>query len=89
MSQKDPRGYYEILGIALNADAAEIKAAFRRKAMELHPDRNTAAGATEQFQLLNEAYNVLGDPASRAQYDTMSIESGQMCIRDRRIIDPS
>lgn len=76
MSQKDPRGYYAILGIALNADAAEIKAAFRRKAMELHPDRNTAAGATEQFQLLNEAYSALGDPASRAQYDTISIDSG-------------
>ena len=76
MSKKDPRGYYAILGLALDADAAAIKAAFRRRAMELHPDRNEAANATEQFQLLNEAYGVLSDPATRAQYDTMSIESG-------------
>ena len=76
MSKKDPRGYYAILGLALDADAAAIKAAFRRRAMELHTDRNEAANATEQFQLLNEAYGVLSDPATRAQYDTMSIESG-------------
>lgn len=76
MSEKDPRGYYRILGLSPNADAAEIKAAFRRKAMELHPDRNNAPNATTQFQLLNEAYGVLSDPDSRAQYDTMSIETG-------------
>ena len=76
MSKKDPRGYYAILGLALDADAAAIKAAFRRRAMELHPDRNEAANATEQFQLLNEACSVLSDPATRAQYDTMSIERG-------------
>lgn len=74
MNSKDPRGYYTILGLAPVADAAEIKDAYRRKAMELHPDRNKADDATRQFQLLNEAYSVLGDPASRAQYDTMSIE---------------
>jgi hypothetical protein len=76
MSTKDPRGYYAILGLAPSADAAAIKAIFRRKAMELHPDRNNSPNATEQFQLLNEAYGILSDPASRAQYDTMSIESG-------------
>lgn len=76
MNNKDPKGYYAILGVAPNADAAEIKATYRRKAMELHPDRNKAANATEQFQLLNEAYGVLSDPATRAQYDTMSIDSG-------------
>ncbi|MBF3764874.1 J domain-containing protein [Burkholderia pseudomallei] len=76
MNNKDPKGYYAILGVAPNADAAEIKATYRRKAMELHPDRNKAVNATEQFQLLNEAYGVLSDPATRAQYDTMSIDSG-------------
>jgi hypothetical protein len=76
MSNKDPKGYYAIHGVAPNADAGEIKAAYRRKAMELHPDRNNAPNATEQFQLLNEAYEVLRDPATRAQYDTMSIDSG-------------
>lgn len=76
MSNKDPKGYYQVLGLAPTADAAEIKAAFRRKAMELHPDRNTAPNATEQFQLLNEAYGILSTPETRAQYDTMSIETG-------------
>lgn len=56
MSKKDPRGYYGILGVSASADSAEIKAAFRRKAMELHPDRNDSPLATAQFQLLNEAY---------------------------------
>lgn len=76
MSNKDPKGYYAILGVAPNADAGEIKAAYRRRAMELHPDRNDTPNATAQFQLLNEAYGILSDPATRAQYDTMSIESG-------------
>ncbi|MET5116124.1 DnaJ domain-containing protein, partial [Burkholderia pseudomallei] len=76
MNNKDPKGYYAILGVAPNAYAAEIKATYRRTAMELHPDRNKAANATEQFQLLNEADGVLSDPATRAQYDTMSIDSG-------------
>lgn len=76
MNNKDPKGYYAILGVTPSADAGEIKAAFRRKAMELHPDRNDAPNATAQFQLLNEAYGVLSDPATRAQYDTMSIECG-------------
>lgn len=75
MGTKDPRGYYSILGLPLNADAAAIKAAFRRKAMELHPDRSNSSDATKQFQLLNEAYGVLSDPASRAQYDTLSIKA--------------
>jgi hypothetical protein len=59
----------------LSAEAAEIKAAFRRKATELHPDRNASASATEQFQLLNEAYSILSDPVLRARYDTISIET--------------
>lgn len=76
MGQKDPRGYYRILGVESNADASEIKSAFRRKAMELHPDRNNTNNTTAQFQLLNEAYGVLSNPETRAEYDTMSLNSG-------------
>ncbi|MHC8380808.1 J domain-containing protein [Pseudomonas sp. LB3P14] len=54
-----------------------IKAAYRRRAMELHPDRNASAGATNQFQHLNEAYAVLSEPESRAEYDTMSVEAAE------------
>jgi len=74
MGVKDPKSYYAILGVPTNASASDIKAAFRRKATELHPDRNKATDATRQFQLLNEAYGVLSDPNSRAQYDTNTID---------------
>lgn len=68
----DPKGYYRALGVAHDSDEEAIKAAFRRRAMELHPDRNQSAEATEQFQRLNEAYGVLGDPLRRQEYDALS-----------------
>jgi molecular chaperone DnaJ len=64
------RDYYEILGIQQNADAAEIKAAFRKLAMEHHPDRNGGCeNASSRFKELNEAYSVLSDTDKRAAYD--------------------
>jgi|SRR3990172_4983534 len=77
MSTKDPKGYYAILELSLTASAADIKAAYRRRAMELHPDRNTSPNATKEFQRLNEAYNILNEPSARAQYDTITVESHQ------------
>ena len=77
MGSKDPKGFYAILGVDTEADGASIKAAYRRRAMELHPDRNASAGATSQFQHLNEAYAVLSEPESRAEYDTMSVETAE------------
>jgi hypothetical protein len=68
----DPKGYYRILGIRLEADHEEVKAAYRRRAMELHPDRNKAADATLLFQLLTEAYQTLGDPRERTKYDALA-----------------
>ena len=77
MSNRDPKGYYAILGVSPNADAAEIKAAYRRRAKELHPDRNRAPDAAARFRLLNEAYEALNEPASRALYDTIALESAK------------
>lgn len=77
MGSRDPKGYYAILRVDNDADGAFIKAAYRRRAMELHPDRNASAGATSQFQHLNEAYAVLCEPESRAEYDTMSVEAAK------------
>jgi len=61
--------YYAVLELAPSADAVEINAAFRRLAWRYHPDRNPAPGATLQFQDINEAHQVLSDPARRAEYD--------------------
>ncbi len=61
------RDYYEVLGIGKTASADEIKKAFRRKAVELHPDK--AGGDEAKFKEVNEAYEVLKDPSKRQRYD--------------------
>lgn len=61
--------YYDILGVDKNADKNEIKAAFRRKARELHPDVNKAPDAEERFKELGKAYETLSDDDKRALYD--------------------
>lgn len=75
MSAVDPLGYYQILGVAPNAAAADIKAAYRRKAMEYHPDRCMLPNATVLFQQVSHAFIVLCDPESRARYDTSTVET--------------
>ena len=64
-----PRDYYEVLGVARNASPEEIKKAYRKLAMQFHPDRNQAPEAEEQFKAAAAAYSVLGDPEKRARYD--------------------
>lgn len=64
------KDYYEILGVARDADPDEIKRAFRRLARETHPDANPDDPAAEaQFREVAEAYEVLSDPQKRARYD--------------------
>src|SRR5689334_7532353 len=64
------RDYYEVLGVQRGADAAEIKSAFRKAAMEHHPDRNGGCENAEgRFKEINEAYSVLSDANKRAAYD--------------------
>jgi len=65
------KDYYKVLGIERAADAKQISRAFRRLAREHHPDVNKAKGAEDHFKEINEAYQVLGDTAKRAQYDQM------------------
>lgn len=64
-----PRDYYEVLGVARDASADEIKKAFRKLAREYHPDLNKTEDAHETFQQINEAYQVLSDDQKRAAYD--------------------
>lgn len=62
--------YYELLGISKGADGSEIKKAYRKMAMQYHPDRNQGnAEAEEKFKLINEAYEVLSDEEKRSIYD--------------------
>jgi molecular chaperone DnaJ len=64
------RDYYEILGVNRNATDQELKSAYRKLAMQHHPDRNPGDHhAEEKFKELNEAYGVLSDTGSRARYD--------------------
>lgn len=64
------RDYYEILGVTRTADDAGLKVAFRKLAMEHHPDRNGGCEeASGRFKEINEAYSILSDPQKRAAYD--------------------
>jgi molecular chaperone DnaJ len=64
------RDYYEILEVSRDADPEEIKKAYRRQALQHHPDRNGGAEASsERFKEISEAYEILSDPDQRAIYD--------------------
>src|SRR4030042_578113 len=65
------KDYYGILGIPRNASVTDIKKAYRKLAMQYHPDRNPGKEkwANEKFKEINEAFGVLGDPQKRQQYD--------------------
>ncbi len=74
------RDYYETLGVAKTADAAEIKSAFRKLARVHHPDvvkPKEKAAAEEKFKQINEAYEVLSDPEKRAKYDQLGADWNQ------------
>ena len=61
--------YYRLLGVSRDAPEADIKKAYRKLAMEYHPDRNREHGAEEKFKEITEAYQVLSDPQKRSLYD--------------------
>jgi curved DNA-binding protein CbpA len=63
------KDYYAILGIASDATSEAIRTAYRRKALQFHPDRNPAPEASERFREVQEAYDILSDPRHRADYD--------------------
>jgi molecular chaperone DnaJ len=66
----DKRDYYEVLGLHKGASEDEIKRAFRKKAMQYHPDKNPGDKAAEEsFKEVNEAYGILSDAEKKERYD--------------------
>lgn len=63
------RDYYDILGVSKSASGAELKAAYRKQALQWHPDRNKSPEAEKKFKEINEAYEVLSDSEKKSAYD--------------------
>lgn len=75
---KDP---YQTLGVSKNATDQEIKSAYRKLALEYHPDRNKSAGASEKFKEVTQAYEIISNPEKRKTYDqfgSAAFEQGGM-----------
>mgnify|MGYP003524581466 FL=1 len=78
------RDYYQVLELTRSATEAEIKKAYRRLAMKLHPDRNQHDQASEEkFKEAKEAYEVLSDAQKRAAYDQFGHAGVDAAARDR------
>jgi DnaJ-class molecular chaperone len=82
--------YYDMLGVSRDATQAQIKRAYRRRALELHPDRQGGRGDEgEAFQRLTQAYEVLGDPEKRRRYDRATSLGTVPLFRALQDVDPA
>ncbi|CAF0840826.1 unnamed protein product [Rotaria sordida] len=66
---KTCKDLYEILGVSKTASEADLKKAYRKLALQFHPDKCKAPGATEAFKAIGKAFSILSDPKKRQQYD--------------------
>ncbi|XP_046479573.1 dnaJ homolog subfamily B member 12 [Neodiprion pinetum] len=75
---KKCKDYYEILGVSKDATDGDIKKAYKKLALQLHPDKNKAPGAAEAFKAIGNAVAVLTDPEKRKQYDLYGSEEERL-----------
>ena len=67
--------HYKILGVASNASSREISSAYRRLALQYHPDRNKTPLANDMMLRINTSYSILSDPNKRREYDSSRIKA--------------
>jgi hypothetical protein len=80
--------YYALLGVAVDAPAAAIKAAFKKLALQYHPDVYKGSDAHERMRLLLQAYQTLNDPVARRQYDAQRSEQSGPRSANSRVQNP-
>ena len=71
------KDYYEVLGVSKDATETDLKKAYRRLALQFHPDKNQAPGADDAFKSVSNAFTVLSDPEKRRRYDQFGHEDPQ------------
>ncbi|KAF9390409.1 hypothetical protein CPB97_009370 [Podila verticillata] len=69
--------FYKVLGVGKDANESEIKKAYRKLALQMHPDKNGAPGADEAFKIVSKAFTVLSDPQKRAIFDQHGPDEGK------------
>ncbi|KAG0040851.1 hypothetical protein BGZ82_007873 [Podila clonocystis] len=69
--------FYKVLGVGKDATESEIKKAYRKLALQMHPDKNAAPGADEAFKIVSKAFTVLSDPQKRAIFDQHGPDEGK------------
>ncbi|KAG0308041.1 hypothetical protein BGZ99_001298 [Dissophora globulifera] len=69
--------FYKVLGVGKDATESDIKKAYRKLALQMHPDKNGAPGADEAFKIVSKAFTVLSDPQKRAVFDQHGPETGR------------
>ena len=70
-----PLSYYELLGVEVNCSADELKKAYRKHALLVHPDKNAAPKSPEAFRRVGQAYQCLNNPSKRAMYNQFGADA--------------